>query len=204
MTTIWPVEAAAQVFLQPLLSSAEVFWVCFSRTWMEELPETWIAFIHRIQGSPFRDPFSNSHDSGCQVFVLCLIRPKKYCKFCVFPLRLLASTWHLWSAYRIKPWKAGKLPSVSSLLEISAHLLNLAAFIYSPESSASCWFWLLHSCQLLSAEEVGLLGGHSSIPEMWSHHWRLHFELTAPLLGQRCTSQMFILVNACQLLLKFR
>lgn len=64
---------------------------------------------------------------------------KKYCKFCVFPLRLLASTWHLWSAYRIKPWKAGKLPSVSSLLEISAHLLNLAAFIYSPESSASCW-----------------------------------------------------------------
>lgn len=129
---------------------------------------------------------------------------KKYCKFCVFPLRLLASTWHLWSAYRIKPWKAGKLPSVSSLLEISAHLLNLAAFIYSPESSASCWFWLLHSCQLLSAEEVGLLGGHSSIPEMWSHHWRLHFELTAPLLGQRCTSQMFILVNACQLLLKFR
>ena len=89
--------------------------------------------------------FSNSHDSGCQVFVLCLIRPKKYCKFCGFFLRLLASTWHLWSSYRIKPWKAGKLPSVSSLLEISTHLLNLSAFIYFPESSGSCWLLIAPS-----------------------------------------------------------
>ena len=122
-----------------------MFWVCFSCTWTEELPETWIEFIHKIQGSPFQDPFSNSHDSGCQVFVLCLIRPKKYCKFCGFFLRLLASTWHLWSSYRIKPWKAGKLPSVSSLLEISTHLLNLSAFIYSPESSGSCWLLIAPS-----------------------------------------------------------
>ena len=66
-------------------------------------------------------------------------------QFCGFFLRLLASTWHLWSSYRIKPWKAGKLPSVSSLLEISTHLLNLSAFIYFPESSGSCWLLIAPS-----------------------------------------------------------
>lgn len=114
-----------------------MFWACSSRTWTEELPETWTEFIPRIQGSPLQDPFSNSRDSGCQGFVLCLIRPKNTAGF-VFYLWLLASTW-LWSAYRMKPWKAGKLPSVSSLWEISTHPRNLSAFIDSPESSGGHW-----------------------------------------------------------------
>lgn len=122
MNTIWPVEAAAQVFLQPLLSSAEMFWACSSRTWTEELPETWTR-VH--QSNLLSDP-SRILVTLDQGFVSGLIRPK--IQVFVF---YQAFSFHMAVICIQDEALKSRVPSVSSLWEIFNSPRNCLLLIFS-------------------------------------------------------------------------